>query len=40
VRREWGHRAAPVTVESVRAIKKVTEDREEPWTQAELMKLP
>jgi hypothetical protein len=40
VRREWGHRAAPVAVESVRAIKKVTEDREEPWTQAELLKIP
>jgi len=40
VRREWGHRAAPVTVEAVRVIKKETEDREEPWTQAELMKLP
>lgn len=40
VRREWGHRAPPVTVESVRAIKRVVEDREEPWTQAELLKIP
>ena len=40
IRREWGHRSAPVTVESVRAVKKVVEDREEPWTQAELLKIP
>lgn len=40
IRREWGHRAAPVTVESVRSVKKVVEDREEPWTQAELLKIP
>ncbi|HLY11680.1 MAG TPA: cytochrome c, partial [Planctomycetota bacterium] len=39
VRREWGHRADPVSVEKVRAIKKVTEDREDPWTQVELLKL-
>jgi mono/diheme cytochrome c family protein/glucose/arabinose dehydrogenase len=39
VRREWGHRATPVPVERVRAIKKATEDREEPWTQAELLKI-
>ncbi len=38
VRREWGHRASAVSVETVRAIKKATEDREEPWTQDELMK--
>lgn len=39
VRREWGHRGDPVPIEKVRAIKKATEDREEPWTQAELLKL-
>jgi mono/diheme cytochrome c family protein/glucose/arabinose dehydrogenase len=39
VRREWGHRADPVPVEKVRAIRKATEDREEPWTQVELLKL-
>ncbi len=38
VRREWGHRAPALSVETVRAIKKTTEDREEPWTQDELMK--
>jgi mono/diheme cytochrome c family protein/glucose/arabinose dehydrogenase len=39
VRREWGHRASAVGVETVRSIKKATEDREEPWTQVDLMKL-
>jgi mono/diheme cytochrome c family protein len=38
VRREWGHRAPAVSIETVRAIKKISEDREEPWTQVELMK--
>jgi mono/diheme cytochrome c family protein len=39
VRREWGHRASAIGVETVRSIKKATEDREEPWTQVDLMKI-
>jgi len=39
VRREWGHRASAVGVETVRAIKRATEDREDPWTQVDLMKI-
>ena len=36
-RREWGHRASPVDTETVRRIRSSTEDRVEPWTEAELL---
>lgn len=40
VRREWGHRAAPVEPETVRRIREATADRQEAWTAEELLKLP
>ncbi|HEX7901637.1 MAG TPA: c-type cytochrome [Planctomycetota bacterium] len=40
LRREWGHREPAVSPEAVRKIKADTEDREEPWTQDELLKIP
>lgn len=40
IRREWGHQAAPVTAENVLRIRRTHEEREEPWTEAELKKLP
>lgn len=39
IRREWGHQAPAVSVETVRAIKRQVEDREEPWTEKELLKI-
>ncbi len=38
--REWGNSGPPVTAEQVAAIRKLTADRNEPWTQEELFKLP
>ena len=40
IRREWGHQAAPVNPAAVRAIAEKTEDREEPWTAKELLRIP
>jgi len=40
IRREWGHQAAPVEPATVRAIRKVVDDREEPWTMKELLEIP
>jgi mono/diheme cytochrome c family protein/glucose/arabinose dehydrogenase len=40
VRREWGHQGAPVAPESVKAVRAKVEDREEPWTEKELLDLP
>jgi mono/diheme cytochrome c family protein len=40
LRREWGHGSDPVSPERIRAIKAETEDRDEPWTQDELLKIP
>ena len=40
VRREWGHQAAPVEPAEVRRIRAVVDDREEPWTEKELLKIP
>jgi mono/diheme cytochrome c family protein/glucose/arabinose dehydrogenase len=40
VRREWGHQAPPVEPATIRAIRKVVDDREEPWTMKELFDLP
>src|SRR6185369_17865413 len=35
IRREWGHQAPPVEPAAMRAIRKVVDDREEPWTMKE-----
>jgi mono/diheme cytochrome c family protein len=40
IRREWGHQAPPVEPATIRAIRKVVDDREEPWTQKELLGIP
>jgi mono/diheme cytochrome c family protein len=40
VRREWGHAATPVAVEAVRALRAQTKDRDDAWTEAELLKVP
>lgn len=40
IRREWGNNAAPVEPETVANIRAETKDRFEPWTEAELLKIP
>ena len=40
IRREWGNTGAPVTSEFIQAQRTATKPRNEPWTQAELLKLP
>lgn len=36
----WGNNASPVTIEQVKAIRAATQDRNEPWTAADLLKIP
>ena len=40
IRREWGHAAAPVSTEVVKAIRTQESKRDDSWTQAELQKIP
>ena len=40
IRREWGHQAQPVNSAAVKKIRAVVDDREEPWTEKELLKIP
>ena len=40
VRREWGHAATPVASATVTKVREATAKREEPWTEAELLKVP
>jgi mono/diheme cytochrome c family protein/glucose/arabinose dehydrogenase len=40
IRREWGHQARPVEAATVRNIRDATDDREEPWTEKELLRVP
>jgi mono/diheme cytochrome c family protein len=40
IRREWGHQAPPVEPATVRKIRAVVDDREEPWTMKELLDIP
>ncbi|HZE96586.1 MAG TPA: c-type cytochrome [Planctomycetota bacterium] len=40
IRREWGNTAAPVDVPTVRRIRDAVDDREEPWTEKDLLKVP
>jgi mono/diheme cytochrome c family protein len=40
VRREWGQTGAPVPLETIATIRRLTADRARPWTDGELMKLP
>ena len=39
VRNEWGHAASPVRVETVKKIREATANREDAWTEAELLKI-
>ena len=40
IRREWGHAASPITTETVKKIRDETAQRDDAWTEAELLKLP
>jgi glucose/arabinose dehydrogenase/mono/diheme cytochrome c family protein len=40
IRREWGHQATAITPDFVAKVRKETEDREEAWTEADLLKIP
>ncbi|MCW5556396.1 MAG: c-type cytochrome [Verrucomicrobiae bacterium] len=40
VRREWGNIAAPVKAETVASVRSAHEDREDSWTEVELLKVP
>ena len=40
IRREWGHAAAPVSADVVKAVRAQEAKREDSWTQAELQKIP
>ena len=39
IRREWEHGAEPVTVNTVKAIREATQNHEEAWSEAELLKV-
>jgi mono/diheme cytochrome c family protein len=39
VRREWGHAASPVNTATVKKIREATANREDAWTEAELLKI-
>lgn len=39
IRREWEHGASPVSAETVKAVRAATSARNEPWTEAELLKV-
>lgn len=39
VRREWNHTASPVTPEFVKKVREEYADREEPWNEADLLKI-
>ena len=39
IRREWGHEGKPVAVETIAAARKSTTDREDSWTEAELLQV-
>jgi len=38
--KDWGNNGSGVTVEQVKAVRDATKDRNEPWTAAELQKIP
>lgn len=40
VRREWGHAASPVTSATVAVVRAAHAEREDSWTEAELLKVP
>ncbi len=40
IRREWGHQASAIDPATVRKLREEVEDREEPWTEKELLEIP
>lgn len=40
IRREWGHAASPVSPATIKKMREETAQREEGWTEAELLKIP
>ncbi len=40
VRNSWGNKAPPVTFEQVKAVRAKIQDRTQPWTAEELLKIP
>jgi mono/diheme cytochrome c family protein len=40
VRREWGHAASAVDTAAIKKIREATANREDAWTEAELLKIP
>ncbi|MBM3845690.1 MAG: c-type cytochrome, partial [Verrucomicrobia bacterium] len=40
IRKEWGHSFSPVSAEAVKAVRDATAQREQAWTEEELLKLP
>jgi putative membrane-bound dehydrogenase-like protein len=40
IRHEWDHPGAPVKASTVQAVRKLTEAREDSWTQPELLRIP
>lgn len=40
IRREWGHSAPPVRAETVKQVRAANSEREDSWTEAELLKVP
>ena len=40
IRREWGHQASAIDLPTVRKLREEVEDREEPWTEKELLEIP
>jgi glucose/arabinose dehydrogenase/mono/diheme cytochrome c family protein len=39
IRREWGHTASPITPEFIAKVRKETADRQDAWTEPELLKI-
>ena len=39
IRNEWGNKAAPVSVDSVKQVRGDTKDQSEAWTAADLQKI-
>jgi mono/diheme cytochrome c family protein len=39
IRREWGHGADPITTDAVKAIRDANKEREEAWSEPELLKI-
>jgi mono/diheme cytochrome c family protein len=40
IRREWGHTASPIDPSTIASVRKATEQRDEAWTESELLRTP